>query len=234
MGFHYLLQRKGIPFESALASSLNRKIFKLIQERAEKESRRLAKERGEPEDMRGTGLRNAHLTAIAPNANSAIIVETSPSIEPIKSNAFSYRTRAGTDFIKNKYLEIVLETLGKNDPEVWKSIVLNGGSVQHLDFLTRDQKDVFKTAFELDQRWIIDHAGSRQPYISQGQSVNLFFPSGTPRNIVNRVHMMAWEHKLKGLYYLRSSAEKAVGNESLKESPSSLSSTSSECMSCHG
>lgn len=236
MGFHYLLQRKGIPFESALASSLNRKIFKLIQERAEKESRRLARVLGEPEDMKGTGLRNAHLTAIAPNANSAIIVSTSPSIEPIKSNAFSYRTRAGTHLVKNKYLEIVLEQMGRNDSEVWQSIILNMGSVQHLDFLSRDQKDVFKTAFELDQRWIIDHAGSRQPYISQGQSVNLFFPAGTPRSVVNQVHIMAWERKLKGLYYLRSSAEKSAEKVSMAagESTSSLSSSSSECMSCHG
>lgn len=233
MGFHSLLQRKGIPFESALASSINRKVFRLIKERAVEESRRLALEKGEPEDMKGTGLRNAHLLAIAPNANSSIIVSCSPSIEPWKSNAYSHRTRAGTHLVKNVYLERLLEKLGKNTPDVWQSIILEKGSVQHLDFLTRDQKDVFKTAFELDQRWIIDHASSRQPHICQGQSVNLFFPAGSDREYVNHVHIMAWRGGLKGLYYFRSSAEKAADSISKTVSRPDLTTGSSECLSCH-
>lgn len=234
MGFHSYLQRRDIPFESGLASSINRKIFRIIQERAIQESRRLAGVKGEPEDMKGTGMRNAHLIAIAPNANSSIIVSCSPSIEPWKSNAYSHRTRAGTYLVKNIYLEKLLEKLGKNTPEVWQSIILEKGSVQHLDFLTRDQRDVFKTAFELDQRWIVDHAATRQPYVCQGQSVNLFFPAGSERSYVNEVHIMAWKRGLKGLYYYRSSAEKDADSISKSVSKPNLTSSSSnlECMSC--
>lgn len=234
MGFHSYLQRKNIPFESAVASSANRKIFKLIKERAVKESQRLAKELGEPDDMKGTGLRNAHLLAIAPNANSSIISGCSPSIEPWKSNAYSHRTRAGTHLVKNVYLEILLETLGKNTPEVWQSIILEHGSVQHLDFLTKDQKDIFKTSFEIDQRWIIDHAATRQPFICQGQSVNLFFPSGTEKSYVNEVHVMAWMRGLKGLYYFRSTAEKSADSISKTVSKPDLTTSTSnlECMAC--
>lgn len=235
MGFHSYLQRKNIPFESGMASSVNRKIFRLIKERAITESRRLAKVLGEPDDMKGTGLRNAHLLAIAPNANSSIITGCSPSIEPWKSNAYSHRTRAGTHLVKNVYLEILLESIGKNTPEVWQSIILEQGSVQHLDFLTREQKDIFKTSFELDQRWIIDHAATRQPYICQGQSVNLFFPSGSDRGYVNEVHIMAWMRGLKGLYYFRSSAEKSADSISKSVSKPDLTASTSnlECMSCH-
>jgi ribonucleoside-diphosphate reductase alpha chain len=238
MGFHSYLQRKGYPFESALASLTNRKMFRLIKERAVKESTRLATLRGEPEDMRGTGLRNAHLLAIAPNANSSIILGCSPSIEPWKSNAYSHRTRAGTHLVKNVYLERLLETVGHNTPEVWQSIILEQGSVQHLEFLTQEQKDVFKTAFELDQRWIIDHAATRQPFICQGQSVNLFFPSGSDRRYVNEVHLMAWRRGLKGLYYYRSSAERQADSvsktvarhDAMKTSVSSPANL--DCMAC--
>jgi ribonucleotide reductase alpha subunit len=234
MGFHSLLQKKNLPFESAPAGILNRKIFKLIKERAVEESCKLALERGEPEDMKGTGMRNAHLLAIAPNANSSIIVGCSPSIEPWKSNAFTHRTRAGTHLVKNRYLEILLDKLGKNTPEIWQSIIIERGSVQHLDFLTPDQKDVFKTAFELDQRWIVDHAATRQPHICQGQSVNLFFPAGSDRAYVNEVHLMAWKRGLKGLYYYRSSVEKMAESVSRKISAPNLANVESvECMSCH-
>lgn len=231
MGFHSYLQKRGVPFESAIASSMNRKIFKLIKERAVEESQKLAVERGEPEDMRGTGLRNAHLLAVAPNANSAVITGCSPSIEPWKSNAYTHRTRAGTHLVKNRYLELLLESLDKNTEEVWQSIILSEGSVQHLDFLTQDQKDVFKTAFEIDQRWIVDHASSRQPYICQGQSVNLFFPSGSPRSYVNEVHIEAWKGKLKGLYYLRSTAERTA--EKVSYQVGKIKSSSEGCLSCH-
>jgi len=235
MGFHSYLQRKEVPFESGLASSINRRIFRIIKERAVQESRRLAGFKGEPEDMKGTGLRNAHLIAIAPNANSSIIVSCSPSIEPWKSNAYSHRTRAGTHLVKNIYLERLLVRIDKNTPEVWQSIILEKGSVQHLDFLTQDQKDIFKTAFELDQRWIVDHAASRQPYVCQGQSVNLFFPSGSDRGYVNEVHIMAWKRGLKGLYYYRSSAEKHADSISKSVSRPELTSSGSnlECLACH-
>lgn len=238
MGYHSYLQKNSIPFESALASLANRRIFRLIKERAVRESKRLAVLRGEPEDMKDSGLRHAHLLAIAPNANSAIILGCSPSIEPWKSNAYSHRTRAGTHLVKNVYLERLLDKIGHNTPETWQSIILEKGSVQHLDFLTQEQKDVFKTAFELDQRWIIDHAATRQQHICQGQSVNLFFPSGSDRHFVNEVHVMAWKRGLKGLYYYRSSAErqadtvsKAVTkNEVMKGSVSSPANL--DCMSC--
>ena len=232
MGFHSYLQRRGVPFESGVASSINRRIFKLIKERATKESAKLALERGEPEDMRGTGLRNAHLLAIAPNANSAIILGCSPSIEPLKSNAYTHRTRAGTHLTKNRYLEMVLEEIGRNTEEVWQSIILNQGSVQQLDFLSREQKDVFKTAFELDQRWIVDHASSRQPFICQGQSVNLFFPSRSPRAYVNEVHLHAWRAKLKGLYYLRSSAQTTADKVSV--GVVKVMTDGDACLSCQG
>lgn len=235
MGFHSYLQRKEVPFESGLASSINRKLFRIIKERAVQESKRLATLKGEPEDMKGTGMRNAHLIAIAPNANSSIIVSCSPSIEPWKSNAYSHRTRAGTHLVKNIYLEKLLERIDKNTPEVWQSIILEKGSVQHLDFLTQDQKDIFKTAFELDQRWIVDHAASRQPHVCQGQSVNLFFPAGSDRGYVNEVHIMAWKRGLKGLYYYRSSAEKQADSISKSVSKPDLTSSGSnlECLACH-
>ena len=208
MGFHGYLQSKGIPWESGMfgASSENHKIFKYIKEEAVEASKELARERGEAPDMEGTGMRNAHLLAIAPNANSSIICNCSPSIEPIKSNAFTHRTRAGAHLIKNPYLTKVLESYGKNTDAVWKDIISSDGSVQHLDFLTDEEKDTFKTAFELKQTWVVDHSAKRQEFICQGQSVNLFFPSGADKKYVRLVHQLAWEGGLKGLYYLRTSA----------------------------
>lgn len=230
LGFHSYLQKRGIPFESALASSINHRIFRTIKARAVEESQALARERGEPEDMRGTGMRNAHLLAVAPNSNSAIIVGSSPSIEPIKSNAYTHRCRAGTHLVKNPHLTPVLEMHGKNDEETWQSIILAQGSVQHLHFLSDIEKEIFKTAFEIDQRWIIEHAAARQQYICQGQSVNLFFPNGTDRSYVNRIHLMAWKKKLKGLYYLRSTANKVP--DAVSSKPTSIENLD-ECTSCH-
>lgn len=235
MGFHSYLQRNGIPWESPLAVGRNINMFKVIKAQAVAESRKLALERGEPEDMRGTGLRNAHLLAVAPNANSSIIVGCSPSIEPWKSNAFTARTRVGTHLVKNKYLVKVLMDHGKNTPEVWKSIVLNEGSVAHLEFLTDWERDTFKTANELDQHWLVEHAGKRQPYICQGQSVNLFFPKGAQRSYVNSVHLKAWKDKLKGLYYLRTDGAKAE-QVSAQVTRVALSDTinNEECVACQG
>ena len=235
MGFHSLLQSKGIPFESAIAKAFNNKIFKLIKEKALDSTRKLAQKRGVYSDGIGKSLdRNSHLLAIAPNANSSIILDTSPSIEPWKSNAFTYRTRAGTFLHKNKYLEQLLVEKDMNTQEVWQSIILNEGSVQHLDFLTDFEKSIYKTAFELDQNWIVEHAATRQPYICQGQSVNLFFPEGTERAYVNAIHINAWKKKLKGLYYLRTSAGKVGEKVSQKVERKTLKDYDEECVACQG
>jgi ribonucleoside-diphosphate reductase alpha chain len=236
MGFHSYLQRKNIAFESAIAKSVNMKIFKLIKERAVKQTEELAKTRGEYLDGVGTGRRNSHLLAIAPNANSAIILDTSPSIEPWKSNAFTHRTRAGSFLTKNKYLDKIL--LDKNLPKeeydsIWQSIILNQGSVQHLDCLTDYQKDVFKTAFELDQMWLIEHGADRQQFVCQGQSLNLFFPSGSEKSYVNAVHVMAWKKGLKGLYYLRTNTGVVAEKVSTKIERKALKDYD-ECIACQG
>lgn len=244
MGFHSYLQFKNIPFESVLAKSLNMKIFSLVKTRAFEKTKELAKTKGECPDAKGFGLRNSHLLAIAPNANSSIIVGTSPSIEPWKSNAYTHRTRVGSYLVKNPHLEKVLEKHSDMVPkkerkawidDQWKSIILAEGSVQHLDYLADWDKDVFKTAFELDQRWIVDHAGDRQQFICQGQSVNLFFPSGTPKSYVNKVHIRAWKNKLKGLYYLRTNSGAAAEKISEKVKQDRLKDfEDDECLSCQG
>lgn len=207
MGFHSLLQRQGLAWESEEARQLNDEVFSLIKSEADKETMQLAKERGEYPDGIGTGKRNAHLLAIAPNASSGIILSTSPSIEPLKANAYTHRTRAGSFLVKNVYLEPVLEKYGRNDQNTWSSIITNKGSVQHLSFLSDEEKDMFKTAQELDQRWVVGHSADRQKYICQGQSVNVFFPAGSPKSYVNDVHIRAWKNGLKGLYYLRTEAK---------------------------
>jgi len=207
MGFHSLLQSQGVAWESDLAREINNVVFNNIQMRATNQSRKLAKERGEYPDGEGTGMRNAHLLAIAPNASSGIILSTSPSIEPMKANAYTHRTRAGSFLVKNKYLEDVLEKYSINNESTWTSIITKKGSVQHLPELNEQEKAVFKTAQELDQLWVIQHAADRQPYICQGQSVNVFFPSGAEKSYVNKVHLKAWKDGLKGLYYLRTEAK---------------------------
>jgi len=239
MGFHGYLQNKGIAWESWQAASENYQIFKKIKEDALESTHELAKERGEAPDMAGTGRRNAHLLAIAPNANSSIICGCSASIEPIKSNAYTHRTRAGAHLVKNKALEKVLDEHGENNESTWKSIIASEGSVQHLEFLSEQDRQVFKTAFELDQTWVVEHAAKRQEFICQGQSVNLFFPAGSPKPYVNSVHIKAWKEGLKGLYYLRTnagvSADKvgaSVERNALKDFISD--SEGEECISCQG
>jgi ribonucleoside-diphosphate reductase alpha chain len=193
----------------------------------------LGKERGEAPDMLGTGRRNSHLFAIAPNANSSIICGCSPSIEPTKSNAFAHRTRAGAHLVKNKYLEKHLESIGRNDEETWSSIINHDGSVQHLDFLDEVTKDVYKTAFELDQHWVVDHSAQRQKFICQGQSVNLFFPAGVHKSYVNSVHLKSYKDGLKGLYYLRTSAGVKADKVGVAKQRVALK-DADECLSCHG
>ncbi len=207
MGFHSLLHRHGVSWESEKAQEINDVVFSTIKERAVTQSKRLAEQRGEYPDGTSTGLRHSHLMAIAPNASSGIILSTSPSIEPLKANAYTHRTRAGSFLVKNKYLEEVLERYGINNESTWTSIITKKGSVQHLPELTEGEKAIFKTADELDQNWVVQHAADRQKYICQGQSVNLFFPAGAEKSYVNRVHLKAWKEGLKGLYYLRTEAK---------------------------
>jgi ribonucleoside-diphosphate reductase alpha chain len=236
MGFHSYLQRNMISFESMWATIANKKIFSLIKERALSSSRRLAQLKGEYPDGAGSGLRNSHLLAVAPNANSAIILDTSPSIEPWKSNAFTHRTRAGSFLQVNKYLlEILKSRVSEGLDDVVQSVILNQGSVQHLGVLTAHEKEVFKTAFELDQMWVIEHASERQEWICQGQSVNLFFPAGSNVNYVNAVHLSAYKKGLKGLYYLRTTAGVVADKVSEKIERKALKDFKiEECLSCQG
>jgi len=209
MGFHAYLQSKGIPFESALAKAMNLKIFRKIKEQAVEESKSLAIKRGEAPDMEGTGMRNAHLLAIAPNASSSIICgTTSPSIEPFRANAYVQKTMSGSFLVKNKYLEKLLTKKGLNTDEVWQSIVAQRGSVLHLDELSDYEKDTFKTAIEINQQWVIEHAADRQQYICQAQSINVFVPADVNIKELHDMHMLAWKKKIKTLYYCRSEAIK--------------------------
>jgi len=243
MGFHSYLQSKNIPWESAQATGQNLRMFKHIKEEAVAATKRLAEVRGEYSDGKGSGRRNSHLLAIAPNANSSIICGTSASIEPIKSNAYTHRTRVGSHLVKNKQLARVLNEhrlrLGLEKDwleEQWKDIIHHEGSVQHLDYLSEWEKDVFKTAFELDQLWVVEHAAGRQPYICQGQSVNLFFPAGSDKGYVNKVHLSAWAKKLKGLYYLRTNSGATAEQIGKKVERVKLETfkEDTECLSCQG
>ena len=216
MGFHSLLQKHGVAWESDKAKEINDVVFSHINSEAESATRQLAEERGEYPDGVGTGRRNAHLLAIAPNASSGVILSTSPSIEPLKACAYTHRTRAGSFLVKNKYLDQLLTEKGINNESVWTSIITNKGSVQHLPELTEGEKSIYKTAQELDQNWVVQHAADRQKYICQGQSVNIFFPSGAEKSYVNQVHLKAWREGLKGLYYLRTEAKSRAENVSEK------------------
>ena len=209
MGFHSYLQNKNIPFASALAKGVNISIFRNIKKQALETSRKLAEERGEAPDMEGTGLRNAHLLAIAPNASSSIICgSTSPSIEPVRANVYSQKTMSGTFLMKNKYLEKLLKEKGIDNEDTWKSIVSKRGSVRHLKELSDWDKDVFATAIEIDQRWIVDLAADRQEFICQSQSLNIFVPADVNIKDLHMLHLSAWKKKLKTLYYCRSEAIK--------------------------
>jgi len=243
MGWHSLLHQKMIAFDSLEARELNREVFKYIKNEAVKESLIMGRERGEAPDMRGTGRRNAHLLAIAPNANSSIIVGTSPSIEPAKANAYTHRTRAGSHLVKNKYLEKQLTKIGKNTPDVWSSIITSGGSVQHLDFLSEKVKAVFKTAIEIDQMVLVEQGADRQEYLCQGQSLNLFFPAGAEKKDLHKAHFAAWKLGTKGLYYLRTETSQRAENvaqkvarEALKdyETQAMEAESQDECVACQG
>ena len=240
MGWHSFLHRNRIPFESEKAQEWNRNIFKHIKDEAVVETQQLAIEKGECPDMEGTGRRNSHLLAIAPNANSSIIASTSPSIEPSKANAYTHRTRAGSHLVKNPYLEEELNKVDKNDTRTWSSIITNSGSVQHLKFLSDEIKEVFKTAIEINQLEIVQQAADRQEYLCQGQSLNVFLPSGAKRGDLHKIHYNAWKLGCKGLYYLRTESTNRAENVSLKVVRDALKDyetqamTEAECIACQG
>ena len=238
MGLHSYYQKHRIAFDSDAAAILNTEIFAKIKGDAVEETEILAKERGEAPDMKGTGRRNAHLLAIAPNANSSMIVSCSPSIEPHKANAYTHRTRAGSHLIKNKYLEEELIKVNMNTPEVWTSIITNGGSVQQLEFLDDGVKEVFKTAIEINQKVLIEQGGDRQRFLCQGQSLNLFFPAGATKSYLHKVHMRAWEKECKGLYYLRTETSQRAENVAEKVELDKLvdykNTEEDDCVACQG
>ena len=233
MGFHSYLQANNIPFESALAKSKNLQMFKHIKEQATAESKRLAVKKGEAPDMEGTGMRNAHLLAVAPNASSSIICgTTSPSIEPYRANAYVQKTMSGSFLVKNKHLEKLLETKGINNDKTWTSILANRGSVLHIKDLSDYEKDVFKTSIEINQQWIIEHAADRQEFICQGQSLNVFVPADVNIKELHDIHMLAWKRKLKTLYYCRSEAIKRAELVSLKVERTII--PEADCLACEG
>lgn len=255
MGYHGFLQSKMIPFESAMAKVWNLKIFDHIKSKADAANRKLALERGSCPDAERAGIlaRFSHMLAIAPTASISIIAgESSPGIEPRVANVFKQKTLSGWFTVKNKYLNELLsdkmpdEIKFRSDlsginwlNEQWGSILENKGSVQHLDYLDELEKNVFKTAMEMDQQWIISHAADRQPKICQGQSVNIFVPANVDKKVLNQLHIWAWKKKLKGLYYLRSKSvrQASIVTHTAGEMPNTngafdVSGDGEECLSC--
>lgn len=245
MGWHHYLQDKGIPFESGgfdSAISHTHKIFNNIKTKAVEASLALGAERGEAPDMIGTGRRNSHLLAIAPNSNSGIMMGVSPSIEPDPGIAYVHKTRAGSHVVKNPQFQKVMDEYNA-DPEwqerEWRDILAHDGSVQHLDWIDDHTKAVFRTAFELDQHWIIEQADARQQYLCQSQSINLFFPSGASKEYFNSVHLKAIRAEyVKGLYYARMrrgenmSVDRKLETRTLKDWKADES--GDECVACQG
>jgi ribonucleoside-diphosphate reductase alpha chain len=245
MGFHAFLQSKALPFNGLQSTSYNNVMFSHIKERSVEATTRLAEERGEAPDVHGSNKRNAHLLAIAPNASSSIICSgTSPSIEPYRANSFTHKTLSGNYQVKNKYLDKLLKKKGLNVEErekIWKDITGANGSVQHLDILDDSEKEIFKTAPEINQIYLVEHAHMRQKYICQSQSVNLFFimPKATESQevhddylqYVNDVHWYAM-NKLKSLYYFRSDAARSAENVNIKIPRIKLEDV--DCLSCEG
>ncbi|MDA8831688.1 ribonucleoside-diphosphate reductase subunit alpha [Candidatus Pelagibacter bacterium] len=215
MGFHSYLQKHSIPLESVMSKAWNKKIFKHIQEHVDQASKDLADERGACPDAADYGYneRFSNKTAIAPTASISIICGgASPGVEPVAANSYTHKTLSGSFNVRNRYLVELLEKHGKNTDDVWSGITTNQGSVSHLDFLTDLEKDVFKTAFELDQKWIIELSGDRTPYISQAQSINLFVPADIHKRELHKIHFDAWKKGLKSLYYCRSKSIQRAEN----------------------
>ena len=242
MGFHSFLQANMIPWESVMAKVWNKRIFTHIKEQADIASQDLATERGPCLDAAECGMneRFSNKTAIAPTASISIICGgTSPGIEPIAGNSFTHKTLSGSFNVRNRHLDKLLDEKGQNNDDVWSSIVTSGGSVQHLDFLSDDEKAVFKTAFELDQRWLIDFAGDRSELIDQAQSLNVFLPANIHKRDLHQIHFQAWKKGVKSLYYCRSlsiqRAEKADDDtKAMQEAMAAAAEGNDyeECLSC--
>jgi ribonucleoside-diphosphate reductase alpha chain len=206
MGFHSYLQSESVPIESVMAKVLNKKIFEHIDRQVKIGSEILADEKGSCPDAIDANVKSrfTNTTAIAPTASISIIANnSSPGIEPYAANSFTQKTLSGSFVVRNKNLESLLVEKGLNTDETWSSIANNEGSVQHLDFLSDHEKDVFKTAYEIDQRWLIDLAADRTPYISQAQSINIFLASDVHKKYLHKIHFRAWKSGIKSLYYLR-------------------------------
>ena len=241
MGFHSFLQKNSIPLESVMSKVWNDKIFKHIQKEVDNSSQKLALERGACPDAEEYGFKErfSNKTAIAPTASISIICGgASPGVEPVAANSYTHKTLSGSYNVRNRYLKKILQSHGKDDDETWSSITTNQGSVAHLDFLTKNEKDVFKTAFELDQNWIVELGADRTPYVSQAQSINIFLPADVHKKQLHQIHFKAWKKGLKSLYYCRSkSIQRAenVNNElsteaTIKESKETQD--YEECLSC--
>ena len=250
LGWHALLQRKNIPWESSMSVGLNKTIFKHVREKLDVANKELGLERGEAPDAVGTGNRFSHLMAIAPNASSSILMgNTSPSIEPYRANAYRQDTLSGSYLNKNRYLDKVIKEKCETDVtatldynEIWRSIIANDGSVQHIDWLDEWTKDVFKTSMEIDQRWVVQHAADRQSWIDQAQSLNVFFRPDSHIKYIHAVHFMAWKLGLKTMYYCRSDkiakadkVAKRIEREVIKEIDlTALTSEDGACLACEG
>jgi ribonucleoside-diphosphate reductase alpha chain len=245
LGFHAFLQKKGIAFEGVMAKSFNIQMFKNIHAKGAIANLELGKERGEAPDAAGTGRRFSHMWAIAPNASSSIIMgNTSPSIEPYRANAYRQDTLSGSSLNKNRWLDKIIQKEAESHAdgwadEVWSSIIANDGSVQHLTWMNENDREVFKTSMEIDQRWVIEHAADRQPYIDQAQSLNLFFRPDAHIKYIHACHFLAWKRGLKTLYYCRSEklakadkVSKRIEREIIKELDLSAIIGGDECLAC--
>jgi len=245
LGFHAYLQRKGVAFEGVMGKVLNNQIFKHIRIGLDDANQSLGQIRGPAPDAVGTGQRFSHLMAIAPNASSSIIMgNTSPSVEPYRANAYRQDTLSGSFLNKNRWLDKIIKELTKTEEEyndTWSSIIANDGSVQHLNLLDENQKAVFKTSMEIDQRWVIELAADRQQYIDQAQSLNLFFRPDAHIKYIHAIHFMAWKKGLKTLYYCRSEkigkadkVSKKIERQVIKELDMVQVAQGNDCIACEG
>ena len=247
LGFHAYLQKNNIPFEGFMAKSTNIRMFKLIRGKLDEANMELGKERGEAIDARGTGRRFSHVMAVAPNASSSIIMgNTSPSIEPYRANAYRQDTLSGAYLNKNKHLDVIIkDKVAKNSrldyDKIWSSIIANDGSVQHVTCLDEKEKEVYKTAMEIDQRWVVEHASTRQEWIDQGQSVNLFFRPDVNIKYLHAIHYLAWKQGMKTLYYCRSEklgkadkVSKRIERDVIKEIDFKSMIDGEDCVACEG
>jgi ribonucleoside-diphosphate reductase alpha chain len=247
LGFHAYLQRNNIPWESPMAIGRNKKMFEHIRTQLDAANQQLGSERGEAPDALGTGQRFSHLMAIAPNASSSILMgNTSPSIEPYRANAYRQDTLSGSHFTRNRWLSAIIVEEAKHHKEgwvdeVWSSIIANDGSVQHLDWMSEWDRDVFKTSMEIDQRWVVQHASDRARWIDQAQSLNVFFRPDSHIKYIHAVHFQAWKQGLKTMYYCRSDKiakadkiSKKIEREVIKEINLHNLTEGGECLACEG